>query len=175
MTHQMRMPFVALALCLAVSVAHAQEYKIAVVNIEAVIANSDAGKSLQSKLQDFRKQATADVKALVDQADAMQKQAQDNAATLSAGKLAELKRGYEDKALEIKRMRQDKQAQGQRIQEQGLKEIEKLLGPVFEKLRAEEGYDLILDSSGQVSSIIMYSEKVDISQLVLDRLNAAGS
>ncbi len=175
MTQHLHIPrLVAVSLLLLVAfTVQAEDYKIAVVNIEAVIANSQPGKDLQEKLQEFRNQARSEVKVRVDKATELQQQAQDGAASLSAQKAADLKRQYEDEAVAIKRLQQDKQAEGQTLQANGLKEIEKLLGPIFEQLREEGGYDLILDSSGSVSSIIMYSEKVDISKLVLDRLNAA--
>ena len=47
----------------------------------------------------------------------------------------------------------------------------KMLKPIFEKIRDEEGYDLILDNSA--GGVIMASQQINISEKVLAQLNQA--
>lgn len=149
----------------------AQDLKIAVVDLEGVIALSDMGKTLQEKLKTFRTQTQGELKALVDRAAEIEKQATAGGAALSELKLAELRRQYEDANIEVQRMRKDKQAEAQQIRDEGLKNIEIALQPVFESIQKETAYDIILNKAAGV--VIMASEKADISQMVLDRFNAA--
>ena len=85
-------------------------------------------------------------------------------------KLAELQKQWEDAQIGIRRYRDDKQREGQKIQAEGLREIEKQLQPVFEKIRDESGYDLILNNVPGV--VVMANEKVDITAMVVERFNA---
>jgi len=48
--------------------------------------------------------------------------------------------------------------------------IEKQLEPIFKKIQEENGYDLILNNVPGV--VVMANENVDITQLVVDRMNA---
>ena len=57
------------------------------------------------------------------------------------------------------------------MQDEGLREIERNLAPVFRQIRDEQGYDVILALTPGI--VLMVSERVDITQLVLDRYNAA--
>ncbi|NNM29822.1 MAG: OmpH family outer membrane protein, partial [Akkermansiaceae bacterium] len=63
------------------------------------------------------------------------------------------------------------QGEGQKMQTRGLQGIEAALGPVFEKLRKDGGYDLILNNTPGV--VIMVGERVDITPLVIARTKAA--
>jgi Skp family chaperone for outer membrane proteins len=56
------------------------------------------------------------------------------------------------------------------MQNEGLAEIEKLLGPVFEKVRAEGNYDLILNRVPGL--VVMANPRIDITQQVIERLEA---
>ena len=151
--------------------AMAQDIKIGVVNIEGVIALSDMGKALQSKMETFMKDAEAELQPQVEMAREMQKQLQQNAATLSAAKTAELRRSLEDASVNIKRLQGDKQKEMERMRNEGLQEIEKALEPIFKQLREQDGYDLILEAGS--GAILTASEKVDLSKMILERFNAS--
>jgi Skp family chaperone for outer membrane proteins len=143
--------------------------KIAVVDLERVVALSSYGKALQDKLRAFEEQVKAENTALAEAAKAIQEQAAAGAQSLSEEKLAELQKAYEDKAIEIRRFRDDKQREGQKLQQEGLKEIEVALEPVFKAVRDEGGYDLILNNTPGL--VVMANERVDITQMIIDRLN----
>ncbi len=59
------------------------------------------------------------------------------------------------------------------MQEEGLMEIEKILQPVFQQVRDEMGFDIILNRVPGV--VLMTSDRVDITPLLIQRLNAASS
>ena len=165
-----------LALALLFSVAsqpaEAQEtsLKIAVVDLEVVVAGSEAGKALQVKLEQFQNQVQDEGKALNDQGRDIQRRIAEGANSLTEDKLAELQKQLEDATIALRRFRDDKQREGQKMQTDGLKEIEAKLEPIFKKIQEEEGYDLILNNIPGV--VVMANENVDITGKVIERLNA---
>lgn len=55
-----------------------------------------------------------------------------------------------------------------KMQQQGLKDIEKELEPVMKQIQTQHGFDLILNNTPGI--VVMTSEKVDITQLVIETL-----
>lgn len=159
-----------LALPLAGS-AQSAPIKIAVVNLDYLVANSSQGKELQARLSTFQQEVRAEIEKKQASGRAIRQQMADGANSLSEDKLSELQKKYEDATIDIKRYQDDKQREGQKMQAEGLRKIEEELEPAFKAIRDEEGFDLILNNVP--GSVIMASERVDITQKVLDRLNAS--
>ncbi len=156
-------------------IAAAQEtaVKIAVVDLDLIVANSAAGKRLQGQLEQFQANIRAEAETMTSAARDIRQRMSEGVNSLSEDKLAELQKQYEDKTIEIRRYQDDKQREGQKIQQEGLREIEKQLEPVFKKIQDEGGYDIILNNVPGV--VVMSSPKVDITQLVVDTLNSMAS
>lgn len=147
--------------------------KIAVVNLDVVIAQSPAGKALQEKLTKFQQETQAVGETKTSAARDLQQQIVNGANSLSEERLADLQKQLEDAQIDLRRFRDDKQREGEKMQEQGLQEIERQLEPVFTQIRDEGGYDLILNNVPGV--VVMVGPKVEITRQVLERLNAASS
>ncbi len=160
---------------LLATTAGAQEtpINIVVVDLERVVGQSASGKALQEKLAKFQEQVKAEGEAKAAAARDIRQRIADGANSLSEDKLNQLQKDYEDATIDIRRFQDDKQREGQKMQGEGLREIEKQLQPVFEKIRDEGGYDLILNNVAGV--VVMANEKVDITPLVVEKLNAAAS
>lgn len=157
---------------LSADAAAAQEgpIKIAVVNLDYIVSQSPAGKTLQQSLKGFEDEVVAEVKARTDRAKEIRQRLVDGANSLTEDKLTELNKQLEDATIDIRRYRDDKEREGQKMQQEGLREIEKQLEPIFEEVRAEGGYDLILNNVPGV--VVMVGERAEITQKVLDKLNA---
>jgi Skp family chaperone for outer membrane proteins len=143
--------------------------KIGVVDLDAVVAQSSAGKELQAQLDKFQKEVQAEGEKMSAEANAIRKQATDGGATLSQEKLSELQEQYDEKANAIRRFRDDKQKEGQQIQAKGLRKIEDQLKPIFEKVRDEGGYDIILNNVPGV--VLLINARVDLTAEVIKRVN----
>ena len=167
--------FAALAGAVAVMPSGAQEapIKIAVVDLEFVVAQSPGGRALQAKLQQFSEQINAEVTNRREAAQALNQQITQGQNSLSAERLTKLQQELEDAQIGIKRYQDDKQREGQKMQSDGLRGIEAELKPVFEAITAERGYDLILNNVPGV--IVLAGPRADITQLVVDRLNATAA
>ena len=157
----------------APSAAQDAPLKVGVVDVEAIVAESPQGKALQASLEQFQAEVQAELQRLQNDAQAIQQRITDGANSLSDERLSELNAELEDATIKIRRYRDDKQRQGQKMQEEGLVGIEAALQPVFEQVRAEMGFDLILNRVPGV--VLMISDRVDITALMIQRLNAAGS
>jgi outer membrane protein len=158
--------------CLVALPAAAQEtnIKIAVVDLEAIVALSPGGKALGKQLENFEASVKADVEKMRADRRDLTTRIQEGRNSLSEDKLAEMQKQIEDLTIAERRLLDDKQREGQKMQSEGLKKIEKQLEPVFNKIRDEEGYDLILNRVPGV--VVMAGERVDITQKVIARLEA---
>jgi outer membrane protein len=176
MLHSSRkLPRLVIAVCvltLLAPAAFAQDnLKIGVVNLDQVLVESNVGKALQAKLEEFTNGVQSEGETKTEAALALRQQIADGANTLSEEKLAELQQEYEAAATEIRRFRDDKQREGQKMQQEGLAGVEQQLDPIFRAIRDEGSYDLILNYAPGV--VVMLSERIDITPLVIERLNAA--
>ena len=142
--------------------------KIAVVDLERVVILSPQGKALQSKLEKFQEDVRNEAEGMNKIAQDIRRKVQEGANSLSEDKLAELQRQFEDQSIKIRRFTDEKQREGQKMQQQGLKDIEKELEPVMKQIQTQHGFDLILNNTPGI--VVMTSEKVDITQLVIETL-----
>jgi len=147
--------------------------KIAVVDVEIVVAESPQGKALQARLEQFQTQVQGELQRMQNDAQAVQQRITDGANSLSEDRLSELNKELEDATIAMRRYRDDKQREGTKLQEEGLLGIEQVLQPVFAQVRDEMGFDLILNRVPGV--VLMVSERVDVTPLMIQRLNAATS
>lgn len=145
--------------------------KIAVVDVEVLVAESPQGKALQERLAQFQSSTSAEMQRMQNDAQAIQQRIADGANSLSADRLAELNKELEDATIALRRFRDDKQREGQKMQEEGLLAIEEVLQPIFAEVRDEMGFDVILNRVPGV--VLMISERVDITPLMVQRLNSA--
>ena len=170
----LRKPLLTLVLtCLFAVPAMAQEapVKIAVVDLDVVVAQSPAGKELNAKLEKFQQQVQAEIDVMTNRAKELRQRLADGVNSLTEDKLAELQKQFEDEGIKMKRLKDDKTREGQKMQNEGLRDIEKQLEPIFKQVRDEGGYDIILNRVPGV--VVMASERVDLTQKVIDKLNAA--
>ena len=160
---------------LASPAALAQEtsVKIVVVDLERVVAQSAAGKALQAQLQKFQESVQAEGEQKAAAARDIRQRIADGANSLSEDKLNQLQKDLEDATIAMRRFQDDKQREGQKMQGEGLQQIERQLQPVFEKIRDDGGYDLIINNVAGV--VVMANEKVDITAQVIAELDAAAS
>lgn len=157
----------------ATSPATAQEaaLRIAVLDIDFVAVQSPSGQALASEIEGLRQQYGQEL---------AMRQAEVNAIQARIAEVPDddietqrtLQRQYQDALTGFQRFQQDVQAQAQQRQAEGLAKVREEIGPVIEAIMEEEGFDLILNAANPV--VIMSSERVDITQTVLERLQAGG-
>lgn len=144
--------------------------RIAVVNVDFVAVQSPSGQALQREIQALRDQYAAGLEERQQEVRRIEQRVA-TADSLSAEERRTLEREYQDALTAVRRYQQDVQDRAQRMQNQGLAEIREEIGPILEAVMEEEGYDLVLNA--QDNAIVLSSERIDITRLVLERLQAA--
>jgi outer membrane protein len=177
-TKNTRIAAVGLAILFLAGAAVAQQapIRIAVIDLDRLVAQSVVGRQLQNKLEAFQQQVQTEGKALADKARATKQLIDDGAISLSQERLSELQAQFEDESTDVRRFTERKQREGTKMQNDGLKEIEDKLQPVLDKVQQDGNYDLILNRA--LGVVVMASERVDITAQVIvafDEAEASGN
>jgi len=172
-TRNVRVAVLGTAILILAGAAMAQQasIRVAVIDLDRLVAQSAVGQQLQQKLEDFQRQVQTEGKALADRARATKKLIDDGAISLSQERLVELQAQYEDEGTAVRRFTETKQREGGKMRDDGLKEIEDKLQPVLDQIQTEGNYDLILNRA--LGVVVMASERVDITDQVIAAFNAA--
>ncbi len=172
-SYVVRLCVTVLILGLSSMLATAQEtsLKIGVVDVEQVVAESPQGQELQARLETFQSEVQAQLNVMQEEARAIRRRIAEGTNTLTQDRVAQLEKEYEDAGIAIRRYRDDKQREGQKLQDEGLRAIEKVLEPVFEQARTEMGLDIIFNRVPGV--IILTSDRVDITPAMIELVAAA--
>lgn len=153
---------------LAAAPAEAQA-KVAVIDVQKVLAESQTGKAAQAEIQALREAKRAELESRGKEIEELRKRAQEGALTLAEDKLAELQKEYEDKAIALKRLEDDANRELQKKGEQLMGGIERKIMPVIQQLGQEGGYTLIFNKFE--SGLLFADDTVDITAQVIARLD----
>ncbi len=146
--------------------------KIVFVNADTLLANYEYMNQKQEEFGQREAKADADLKA---RGRALEKEFMAAQEKIQKGLLApnqiaveEQRLGQKQQALaaEQERLTRELMAEGQKLQEELNKTIKSLLADI----QKEKGYDYIL-SYGPGTGVLMVNDSLDITQMVLERLN----
>jgi Skp family chaperone for outer membrane proteins len=146
--------------------------KIGVIDIDFIAVQSPAGKALAEEITALQGQYQAELATRQAEVDGIQARI----VSVDSANVAEqriLQREYQDAVTSFQRYQQDVQAQALAFQNEGRVRVREEIGPALEALMLEEGYDLILNTGNP--GVVLSSERIDITQLVLERLESAGA
>jgi Skp family chaperone for outer membrane proteins len=172
-TKNVRIALLGTAFLILAGAAMAQEaaIRIAVVDLDRLVGQSVAGRQLQNRLAEFEQQVQTQGQALAEKARSTRQLMADGANSLSEDRLTELQKQLEDETIAVRRFTDDKQREGQKMQQEGLREIEQKLQPVLERIQGEQSYDLILNKA--LGFVVMASDRVDITERMIELFDAA--
>jgi outer membrane protein len=145
--------------------------KIAVINFEALIQQTNEFQRDVADLQKKYEPRVNSLKAVNQQIDALKKQLQDNSATISdADRQAKL-RTIDEKSKTLQRdsddLRNDEQQDGQETMQQ----VGQKVFDVMSDYAKAQGFNLVLDAGQQNSGVVWATPGVDITKPVLDAYN----
>lgn len=147
--------------------AFADDAKIAVVNIQQIMRESTAAKSVREQLESKQKSFQADI---TKKEEALQKEDQELAkkqSVLSKEAFAEKAKAFRSKATEVQKEVQAKKAMLDGGFERALNDIQKAVNEIIADMAKEKGFALAVPTS----QVLYADDKMDISKEVLDRLN----
>ncbi|MGH7541224.1 MAG: OmpH family outer membrane protein [Gemmatimonadota bacterium] len=145
--------------------------RIAVLNFEEAAARSPAGRDLQARLEEFQARIQGSVDSLEATARAVQQRIGAAPDTISDEERQAFQQQYLAALTAYQTYRQDRQREAQQMQQEGFTRIKEQIGPVLQAIQEEEGYDLVLNTRS--SAVLVFSDRIDITQQVIARLEAA--
>lgn len=140
---------------------------IAVVNIQQIMRDATAAKSVREQLESKQKSFQADI---TKKEEALQKEDQALAkqqSVLSKEAFAEKAKAFRTKATEVQKEVQAKKALLDSGFEHALNDIQKAVNEIIAEMAKEKGFMMAVPSS----QILYADEKMDVSKEVLERLN----
>ena len=146
------------------------ETKIAVMNVQRVITQCDAGKQAKVRFEARMKDLQGKFKGEQDQLVSLQKEIEKKSSAWNEEKKAEKAREMQKLRRELQTKTEDANFELKQLQEKELQPILKTLEDVVNDYGKKKGYSAILDIKG---GVIFFDKAIDISEEVVKELNAA--
>lgn len=150
--------------------AQGRPLKIAVINGNRALAESNIGSQVQQEAQASATDWDNRIRAKQGEIDALVAQAQEQRLTLTEEALGRMQAQIEQLQVDLQRLRDDAQRAMNRIQADAQDRINAVLIPAVERLAAAGGYDLILDT--RVEGILYFADAIDATDEFIAMVNA---
>ena len=141
------------------------------IDVARILQESGRGQAALEALVSFKVEIDERVATQSKEATELQTRISEGSLSLSGDRLAEMQRELEDKAIALQRLQDDEGRKFAAQRERSLGEIETLVMPLIDELGEELGFTLIFNKFQ--SGLVFASESVDITDLVLERFDAA--
>ena len=145
--------------------------RIGVIDVQRLVLESAKGQDVLERLRNLTEQKQAEADAIQQEVRDLQAQVQAGRASLSEERLAEVEKELEAKIIEYQRFEDDAEREMQEEQAGAFAEIESEMMPIITRAGAELQYTVIFNKFS--SGLLFAQEKVDITDLILERYNSA--
>ncbi len=140
---------------------------IAVVNVEKVMRDSEASKSIRAQLENRRASYQDEISKREDELRTADEELAQQRAVLSAEQFGERQREFQTQVAETQRHVQNRKRQLDRGFADGMREVEKTIQQIAEDIANEKGANIVL-----TNNMVIYAvTAIDITETVLKRLN----
>lgn len=162
--------FAAILICLFLIIAPvsgADVGRIGIVDFQMVLMESDAGKMVQTEIQQKGRSMEADLRKMGEEMEAMMRQLERDSMVMSADRREQQQRELEIRRYDFQSMQRKYQSE---FREMEAKLVEKLRDEVFaisETIGKQEGYMLIIERG----AAIYYPSTIDITNRVIQAYN----
>ena len=147
----------------------AAQTKIAVIDVQRVVAESDPGKESLQQLRTLQEQKITEGRNLQQELDALREQFNKQRFTLSEEKLAEMSGQVESRTIALQRFEDDATRELDEARRTALGRLEERIMPVIDEVGKERGLTLIFNK--YQSGLVYADEAVDITDDVIRRFN----
>jgi outer membrane protein len=145
--------------------------KVAVIDVQRLVAESAAGKEAQNRVKKVVDSKQVESEKLQKELQGMQQKLSDQGPSMSDEKRDQLNKEYQEKGIAYKRFQDDAQREVQEAQQKELNELERRVMPVINQVGKEKGYTLIFNKYAP-GMLVYADDQVDITEEVLHRFNA---
>ena len=143
------------------------ELKIAVINAEQAILQSEEGKTKIEAIQAAVEADELKIQSLSDRIKALQEQLAKDAEVISAGEQQKIQKDIEDLNIDAQFELQKYQKKGNELQQDLMREMTPKLQAVLTDLIEVEGYDVVMPRAG----LLYTNAKHNITRKVTEKLN----
>jgi outer membrane protein len=147
--------------------------KVAVIDVERILLESNRGKAALEEIDALRKAKQQEGEVLQKEIADLQTRLNEGRLSLAEDKLAELTKQLEDKVIAARRFQDDATRELTKKRDQVLDQIEQSIFPVINQVGREGGYTLIFNKYN--SGLVYADESVDITAQVIERYNQTTS
>jgi len=159
------------AVVLAIALPASAQSKIAVIDVQRVVTESDPGKEVMQKLRVLSDAKAQEGQGLQQRMATLQDQFNKQRFTVSEQRQAEMSKEIEDLQIAIRRFQDDAQRELQEAQRRELGGLEERILPIIDQLGKDQGYILIFNKFQ--SGLVYADEAIDVTDQVITKFNTA--
>ena len=158
-----------LTVALAHSVAAAQlpDPKIAVLDYQRVLRESQAGKDIRQQIDRYRKSYQDEIKVKEAKLRKKEDELKRQRAVLASDIFAKRRREFEEEVISLQRQVQDRTRALDQAYEKAMQQLRKPLLPLVKDLAKQMGYNVVLDHA----RVLVVLKGMDITDIVVKKLN----
>lgn len=145
--------------------------RMAVIDVQRVLASSSAGKAASDKLKKMQDERVARAKAMDDEIQKLDSDINTKKLSLSEDKLNEMQKQLSDKKIAAQRYAQDAEREMGEARDRELMALENKIKPVIDSIGKEMGLAAIFNKFE--SGLVYASDAIDITDSVIKRFNEA--
>ena len=145
--------------------------RIAVIDVQRVLANSTAGKAASERLKKMQEERVAKAKAMDEEIAKLDADINNKKLSLSEDKLTDLQKQLSDKKIAMQRYAQDADREMGEARDRALLDLENKIKPVIDSIGKEMGLAAIFNKFE--SGLVYASDAIDITEPVIVRFNNA--
>jgi outer membrane protein len=140
---------------------------VAIINLRGAIGSTSEGKQASAELQSQFAPRSSEIDALTKQISDLQQKLQAGQGKLSQEEETRLTGEGQRLTQRLDRRRNDFQEDASAAQQEVLERIGRKMVDVLDRYARENGYSVVLDTSGQNSPILYASNQVDVTQDII--------
>lgn len=140
---------------------------VAIINLRGAIGTTAEGKQASAELQSQFAPRSAEIDGLTKQITDLQQKLQAGQGKLSEEEQARLTTEGQKLTARLDRRRTDFQEDANAAQQEVLERIGRKMVDVLDRYARENGYSVVLDTSGQNSPILYASNQIDVTQEIV--------
>ncbi|HXG57698.1 MAG TPA: OmpH family outer membrane protein [Thermoanaerobaculia bacterium] len=143
--------------------------RVAVIDVQKVLATSTAGKAAYERLRKMQEERMARAKKMEEEIQTLENEIATKRLSLSEEKLGELTKQASDKKIAMQRYAQDADRELGEARDKELAALEQKIKPVIDAIGKEMGLAAIFNKFE--SGLVYASEAIDITDTVIKRFN----
>lgn len=159
------------ALVMAAALPAAAQSKVAVIDVQRVVAESDPGKEAIQKLKAVSDAKVQEGQTMQQELATLRDQINKQRFTVSEERLAEMTKELEDKNIAIRRFEDDAKRELEEARRRELGGLEEQILPIINQIGQDQGITVIFNKFQ--SGLVYADEAVDITDEVIRQFNTA--